>query len=52
MNKKQRTPKGEEILIPKRKDFDAVLGAVATPVKKPIKKPPAPKPSRIRRPKK
>ncbi len=30
----QKTPKGEEIPVPKRKDFDAVLDAAAKPVKK------------------
>jgi hypothetical protein len=33
-DKKQRTPKGADIPIPKRKDFDAVLNAAAKPVKK------------------
>lgn len=44
----QTTPNGYEIPIPARKDFDAMLDAVAKPV-------PAPKPkkaSRTRRPKK
>jgi hypothetical protein len=45
MGKTQRTPKGHEIPIPKRKDFDAVLNAVAKPIRKP-------KASRVRRPKK
>ena len=39
--KTQKTPKGEEIPILKRKDFDGVLDAAAKPVKKR---------SRIRRP--
>lgn len=30
----QKTPKGQEIPIPRRKDFDAALDAVAKPVKK------------------
>lgn len=47
MEKNQRTSKGHEIPVPKRKDFDTVLDAVATPVKKPPKKP-----SRVRGPKK
>jgi hypothetical protein len=33
--KKQRTKQGAEIPIPKRKDFDAILIAVAKPIKKP-----------------
>ena len=44
MEKTQKTPKGAEIPVPKRKDFDAVLDAAAKPIKK--------KPSRVRRPKK
>ena len=32
--RKQRTSKGAEIPIPKRKDFDALLDAAAKPVKK------------------
>ena len=32
-DKTQKTPKGEEIPVPKREDFDAVLDAVAKPVK-------------------
>lgn len=35
-DKKQRTKEGHEIPIPKRKDFDAVLDAVAKPVRKPL----------------
>ena len=40
--KMQKTPKGYEIPVPKRKDFNTVLDAAAKPVKK--------KRSRIRRP--
>ncbi len=40
--KTQRTPKGHEIPVPKRKDFDAMLNKVAK----------APKRSPTRRPKK
>lgn len=43
MTEKQKTPKCEEIPIPKRKEFDAILDAAAKPEKKP---------SRVRRPKK
>ena len=32
--KTQKTPKGYEILVPKRKDFDAVLDKVAKPPKR------------------
>ena len=51
MDKKQRTKAGHEIPVPKRKDFDAILNAVAKPVKKPKAKRTA-KASRVRRPKK
>ena len=44
-DKTQRTKKGAEIPIPKRKDFDAILDAATKPLKKP-------KASRVRRPKK
>ncbi len=40
---KQKTPKGAEIPIPKRKEFEVVLDAAAKPVKKQ---------SGVRRPKK
>ncbi len=36
VDKKQRTKTGHEIPVPKRKDFDAILGAVAKPAKKPL----------------
>ncbi len=42
-NKTQRTAQGEEIPIPKRKDFHPILDVAAKPVKKR---------SRVRRPKK
>ena len=32
--RKQRTPKGYEIPVPKRKDFDAILDKVAKPPKR------------------
>ena len=33
MDKKQKTPKGHEIPIPKRSDFEKALDAVAKPKK-------------------
>jgi hypothetical protein len=36
---KQRTPKGHEIPVPKRKDFEKVLDAVAKPKKSPTRRP-------------
>jgi hypothetical protein len=43
MDETQRTKQRTEILVPKRKDFDAILNAVAKPLMQP---------SSVRRPKK